>query len=329
MRYAISFAIGILICSVVGAIRGTPLLGVMSGLLIGSGLALWYGVKTSARRLGGRSLVFFTVGLLFLIVGVAAFVPRVVFMPRWVTPLTVVDAGESIRILTDREDAVLDPALVKARAAYERAFIALFGEEARTCAVDVVIAHDPATREVLSRASGVAGEFGSFHAPALGRAVVVTPRGAGWGSIAHHVMYEMAPCALGAMRPWLVIGLASLVEKHTIDETTGAFELRHRSDWRPLDVELTSEKRNLMKEFDKVGDQSFLRSFFLYLADEKLLTPFLNEVKGGKSPIGALARVTAIPPHQIEQQWRTWLETKARDIPVLTAATPFEGAPDL
>jgi len=329
MRYAIFFAIGLAIGSVVGAVRGTPLLGVMSGLLLGSGLALWYGMTTSARRLGGRSIGFFTLGLVFLVVGAAAFVPRVVFMPRWVTPLVVVDAGSSIRILSDREDAVLDPALVKARAVYEGAFTALFGDGARDCRVDVVIAHEPGTRELLTRASDVTGEFGSFHAPLLGPAVVVTPIGAGWGSIVHHAMYQMAPCALGPQKAWLVNGLASLVEKHTVDPSTGAFDLRHRSDWRALDVALTSEKRNLMKEFDKANDQSFLRAFFLYLYDENLLTPFLNEVKAGKSPIGALARVTAIPPHQIEQQWRTWLETKARDIPVLTAATPFEGAPDL
>lgn len=329
MRYAIFFAIGVATGSVVGAVRGTPLLGVMSGLLLGSGFALWYGMKTSARRLGGRSIGFFTLGLVLLVIGGAAFVPRVVFVPRWVTPLTVVDAGESIRILTDREDAVLDPALQKARAAYEGAFTALLGEGARDCRVDVVITHDPATRDTLTRASGMTGEFGSFHAPVLGPAVVVTPTGAGWGSVAHHAMYALAPCALGSQKPWLIMGLASLVEKHTIDAATGAFDLRHRSDWRPLDVSLTSEKRNLMKEFDKAADQSFLRSFFLYLYDESLLVPFLNEVKGGASPIGALARVTAIPPHQIEQNWRTWLETRAQRLPVLSSARPFEGAPDL
>lgn len=163
----------------------------------------------------------------------------------------------------------------------------------------------------------------------LGTAVVVTPTGAGWGSLAHHLMYELAPCALGTRETWLVMGLAALVEKHTIDASTGAFDLRHRSDWRPFDVALSSAKRNIMQEFDKASDQSFLRSFFLYMHDEGLLTPFLNEVRSGASPMGALARVSAIPSHQIEQNWRTWLETRASRLPVLSSAKPFEGAPEL
>jgi hypothetical protein len=329
MRYAIFFTLGVALGSVVGAVRGTPLLGFMSGLLLGSGFAFWYGMNASARRLGGRSIGFFTLGLIALVIGGAAFFPRVIFVPRWVTPLSVVDEGETIRILTDREDAALDPALVKARAIYERAFIELFGEEAKKCTLDVVIVHDASAREVLVRGSGVTGDFGSYHAPLLSRPVVVTPVGAGWGSLAHHAMYRMATCATGARHTWLVMGLASLVEKHTIDPATGAFYLKHRSDWRPLDVALQSEKRNLMKEFDRGADQSFLRSFFLYLNDENMLRPFLNEITGGASPIGALARVTAIPPHQIEQQWRTWLETRAHALPVLRSAKPFEGAPDL
>lgn len=329
MRHAVFFLVGFLLALAVGAARGTWMLGAVAGVFLGSGLLLTSGAVHAFRRRGARSPLAFLVGLVALVVGVALFVPRVAYVARFIAPLSVVDEGDFIRVLTDKSDPAFDAALARARQNYERAFVDLLGERAKECTVDIVVAHEASTKTAFGLAGEGMGEFGSYREPVLGRAVVVAPRGTGWGSVTHHAMYRLASCALQTRRAFVLVGLASLVEKHTIDETKGAFVLSHRSDWRPLDVSLSSEKKNLMKELDRADDQAFLRSFFLFMNEEGFLRPMLKSMASGKSPIGALAEATTLKPHEIEMGWRVWLTTKAKDLPVLMAASPFEGAPDL
>ncbi|MCC7074445.1 MAG: hypothetical protein IT383_24275 [Deltaproteobacteria bacterium] len=320
---AFSFgAVGLVLALLYGAQAHTIRLGLACGLLIASGLALGVGVERRQRGALAPPPLSAVLGAVLLGLGIAALVaPHAIFLPRWLVPLEVVFNDGARRVLAGERGREAAQALAEALPIYDRAFTSWLGPGVERCAVDFVIADDDETLGALERGARSRGEFGFFHAPLVGRPVVVVRPGSGWGGVTHHWMYALAPCRLGAQPPWVPIGLATLAEKHA--PVDGVLSFRFRSDWRVPDSVQRTAPRDLALELREANDQGFLRSFFLYLLDRGALPELLAALRAGVPAHEAVARL------RVEPSWHAWHGGDAHAIPMLPGARPRDDAPQL
>lgn len=306
--------------------------------IVGSGALAW-AIAFSRIRRGpfARPPLLSVIGVaVFALALLATLRPDILYMPQWIAQQRVEQIGadrfgRGDRVLGDEREADV-AAVIHAHPRYRRAFAELLGvERIDGCDVDVILPDDAEDYADLARAAGVEGDgatMGFAYAPPLGRRVVVHHAGSGWGSITHHLALHMVACELPRAPPWLANGVAALVENHRLGENDH-FELRFRSDWRVPESTLRSPPRDLNIELFRGDDQGFLRAFFLYLNERNQLRPLLVRVRAGEDALAALAAVTGKGPSALEQDWRTWLENEAHDIPHLDTATPAATAPPI
>ena len=311
-----------------GVMLDGPRFGAICGTLVGAGLGLLVGIERVRRGFLSPPPFFAVVGAIFVALGVGVFLrPSVLYFPRWLVDLDVVERDAGTRILTASTDTAAGLALKNALPVYRRAFTQLLGADVASCPVDFVVVGNPRELAILQHAAGQRGDFGFFHRTRFANPVVVVSPGAGWGSIAHHWMYALGPCVLPAQPAWVHVGFATLAEKHAPMEQTLSF--RQRSDWRHPDSDEQTAPRDLNTELADADDQGFLRSFFLFLLDTGRLAPFVARLHAGAAADDALRAVCGGSLEDIQVQWHTWHQGRAQQIPVLPAATPTREAPAL
>lgn len=345
-RSLIALVVGLAVPIAIGArsreVYGDSL-GVNAGLACAAGLAWAFAFSRVRRGPFASPPLLSVLGVAVAALALMAVArPSTLYVPQWIADQRVNDAGDAPALRGDRmlgdETTREGAALVAALPRYRRALTDLVGADRSdfACSVDVIYPSRtsddaPAHYDQLARAAGfdpAVATMGFAYAPPLGRRVVVHARGTGWGGITHHLALHHVQCTLPRAPPWLTNGVAALVEKHTLDDND-RFVLRYRSDWRVPESTLRSGVRDLNTELFRGDDQGFLRAFFLYLHERNLLRPLLARVRAGEDAVAALASVTGKGPGALERDWRAWLESEARDIPTLEAATPDVSAPPI
>lgn len=334
IRAIVLSAGGVTLLAMLGA-RVSSELAAAVGLLGGAGLA-WTFAFARVRRgpFALPPLLAVFGAATFALAFIAAARPAAFYMPRWIVvmPAEVVGGGSSGDRSGDRvlgRAAQHSDVYLAHHGRYRAAFEDLFGVKDFGCPVDVVLP-DGDGYATLAHAAGLdsgAASMGFAHNPPLGRRVVVHRENSGWGGIVHHLALMWTPCALPNAPPWVVQGVASLVEKHRLqpsDDASARFDLRYRSDWRIPESRLASAERDLQLELSTGDDQGFLRAFFLYLHERGHLRPLLARIAQGADATQALADVTRLGPQALEADWRKWLHGEARAIPPLQAAGPTD-----
>jgi hypothetical protein len=167
--------------------------------------------------------------------------------------------------------------------------------------------------------------FGSYSAPLLEGPAVVHPMGAGWGSLAHHLVYAFASCGSQQIPRWAVVGLATSVEKFVADLDAGVIDFAHRHTWRevpPIFVATPQQAQQLLV----LQDQNALRSFMVFTRETGRMPKLFGALRV-RDANAAMTEVFGSPSRMLEE-WRRFDAEWRRTRTPLPAAK-VKGAPDL
>jgi hypothetical protein len=313
-----AFATGFVVVGGIGW-WGSPL-ATQAALLAGAGLALMFGFRRVSVGVLAVPPWTAVLGALAFAFGTTMVVaPRALYLPELDRRLMRISSFDDTRFFVDRGAPAwgFDAQMRTAFGNYVVATRDLIGD-VRDCPLDIVFAADP---------SAGATPFGSYQRPLIGRPTVFVQRGAGWGSLTHHMMLGYASCALPRQPQWVVVGLAALVEKHTIVD--GVFNLHWRSTWRELEQGAPAPAFDLHEVLEDSADQGLLRALFLHLESRGALTPFLKRLRAGESAEQALLAELGGDPTGAVAGFRHFLEQDLMKVPELETARPFEHAAPL
>ena len=133
------------------------------------------------------------------------------------------------------------------------------------------------------------------------------------------------PCVFERELPaFVTVGMATFVEKFTVVD--GRVVWGARSNWRMPDGAARTGPRDLALELSTARDQSFLRSFFLFLYHRAWLVPFLDALRASDDDaLVVLQRTTGKTLGDLGAAWMTWVNESSGALPVVTASSPAPG----
>ncbi|EAZ91427.1 serine/threonine protein kinase [Crocosphaera chwakensis] len=200
----------------------------------------------------------------------------------------------------------------------------LFDPGSPSCSTEVHFFREDKNYYAAANYFGLNTDYGFLVRPLVRSPLVIMREDSGLGTLTHQMMYHYLGCSYPEGIPgWAAQGAGSFVEKFLAFEEEGKvnFSWGYRSNWRDVELRQRLDNIDFKTALIERNDQSLFRSLFLFLHHQQKLVPLLNRLHGAKNDgILQLETLFKEPIEEIEKEWREWMNTEALNLPMVQAS---------